>query len=227
MAVSYKDINQLTQKSSVAGTEKLPVSDTEFITPAQITGGFLPKTGGVISGKLDVTTPSGGCPLDLGSEIEDNTFIYFKSLYNGAKRGLAEIGHSNTMGVYMYNYLSTGPKYLALKNDGTLALGGNTVYHSGNSNFESKNNKVTSLSASSTDDQYPSAKCVYDLLASIGPGQETDPTVPAWAKASTKPTYTASEVGALPDTTVVPNITVSSSEPTSSQGSDGDIWIVI
>ena len=25
---------------------------------------------------------------------------------------------------------------------------------------------------------------------------ETDPTVPAWAKASTKPTYTASEVGA-------------------------------
>ena len=33
---------------------------------------------------------------------------------------------------------------------------------------------------------------------------ETDPTVPSWAKAPTKPTYTASEVGALPDTTVVP-----------------------
>ena len=30
---------------------------------------------------------------------------------------------------------------------------------------------------------------------------ETDPTVPAWAKASTKPTYTATEVGALPDST--------------------------
>lgn len=27
---------------------------------------------------------------------------------------------------------------------------------------------------------------------------ETDPTVPAWAKAATKPTYTASEVGAIP-----------------------------
>lgn len=35
---------------------------------------------------------------------------------------------------------------------------------------------------------------------------ETDPTVPAWAKASTKPTYTASEVGALPDTTVIPTV---------------------
>ena len=35
---------------------------------------------------------------------------------------------------------------------------------------------------------------------------ETDPTVPSWAKASTKPTYTASEVGALPDTTVIPTV---------------------
>ena len=34
---------------------------------------------------------------------------------------------------------------------------------------------------------------------------ETDPTVPAWAKASTKPTYTAAEVGALPDTTIIPD----------------------
>lgn len=33
---------------------------------------------------------------------------------------------------------------------------------------------------------------------------ETDPTVPAWAKASSKPTYTAQEVGALPDSTVIP-----------------------
>lgn len=33
---------------------------------------------------------------------------------------------------------------------------------------------------------------------------ETDPTVPAWAKSSTKPSYTAAEVGALPDTTSIP-----------------------
>ena len=33
---------------------------------------------------------------------------------------------------------------------------------------------------------------------------ETDPTVPAWAKAANKPTYTASEVGALPNTTAIP-----------------------
>ena len=32
----------------------------------------------------------------------------------------------------------------------------------------------------------------------------TIPTVPEWAKAEEKPTYTASEVGALPDTTEIP-----------------------
>lgn len=34
---------------------------------------------------------------------------------------------------------------------------------------------------------------------------ETDPTVPSWAKQATKPSYTASEVGALPDSTVIPD----------------------
>lgn len=35
---------------------------------------------------------------------------------------------------------------------------------------------------------------------------ETDPTVPSWAKQSTKPTYTASEVGALPTGTTLDDI---------------------
>lgn len=36
---------------------------------------------------------------------------------------------------------------------------------------------------------------------------EADPTVPAWAKAENKPTYTATEVGALPSSTVIPTKT--------------------
>ena len=35
---------------------------------------------------------------------------------------------------------------------------------------------------------------------------ETDPTVPSWAKQPQKPTYTAAEVGALPNTTVIPTV---------------------
>jgi len=34
-------------------------------------------------------------------------------------------------------------------------------------NLETSNNKVTSLSASSTDTEYPSAKCVYDIIGNI------------------------------------------------------------
>ena len=40
------------------------------------------------------------------------------------------------------------------------------------------------------------AKAVADYLAAH-PIEETDPTVPEWAKAETKPTYTAGEVGAI------------------------------
>lgn len=36
---------------------------------------------------------------------------------------------------------------------------------------------------------------------------ETDPTVPSWAKQPTKPSYTASEVGALPSSTTIPTKT--------------------
>ena len=37
--------------------------------------------------------------------------------------------------------------------------------------------------------------------------EETDPTVPNWAKQPNKPTYTSDEVGALPDTTKIPSKT--------------------
>lgn len=36
---------------------------------------------------------------------------------------------------------------------------------------------------------------------------ETDPTVPSWAKQSSKPSYTAQEVGALPSSTAIPSKT--------------------
>ena len=38
---------------------------------------------------------------------------------------------------------------------------------SGLSGKEATSNKVTSLSSSSTDTQYPSAKCVYDLIGDV------------------------------------------------------------
>ena len=42
----------------------------------------------------------------------------------------------------------------------------NNVASAMDNKFEKTGNKVTSLSASSTDAEYPSAKCVFDLIGS-------------------------------------------------------------
>ena len=74
---------------------------------------------------------------------------------------------------------------------------------------ENSNNLVKSgpLYSVITENELITATALNDLndrVTSLEDFSETDPTVPEWAKASTKPTYTASEVGALPDTTVIP-----------------------
>ena len=49
---------------------------------------------------------------------------------------------------------------------GTDAVSGKAVA-SAISGKEATSNKVTSLSSSSTDTEYPSAKCVYDLMGDV------------------------------------------------------------
>lgn len=53
---------------------------------------------------------------------------------------------------------------------------------------------------------------IDDIIVTGVPGTggvtvETDPTVPSWAKQPNKPSYTAKEVGALPNTTKIPSTT--------------------
>ena len=101
MAVTYKDIDLLTQKSAVAGTEKIPVSDTQYLTPAQI----------ATSKQVHLTDES-----DMPASPEADTL-----------------------------YLIDEPDV----------------------DYEQTSNKVTSLSSASTNTQYPSAKCVYDLIGDV------------------------------------------------------------
>lgn len=68
-----------------------------------------------------------------------------------------------------------------------------------------------------------------DVQTSLGKADtalqtETDPTVPAWAKTPNKPTYTSSEVGALPNTTEIPQpASVAPKSPgTAAAGSSSD-----
>ena len=54
-----------------------------------------------------------------------------------------------------------------------------------------------------------------ELANSGGVGTEVDPTVPEWAKQPAKPLYTASEVGALPADTVIPDVSGFYTKPNS------------
>lgn len=67
--------------------------------------------------------------------------------------------------------------------------------------YDTTNKKIRKTINGNTTDVVTAATIVTD---GGGITTETDPTVPSWAKASSKPTYTASEVGALPDTTAIP-----------------------
>lgn len=80
------------------------------------------------------------------------------------------------------------------------------------------NNKVDKVSGKglSTNDFTNAYKNKVD--SALQSYTETDPTVPAWAKAANKPTYTAAEVGAVPTTRTVngkalsSNITLSATD---------------
>ena len=60
------------------------------------------------------------------------------------------------------SYISTSNTQGLLKNDGTVDTTNYLSTHQDITGKEDKSNKVTSLSSSSTDTQYPSAKCIYD-----------------------------------------------------------------
>lgn len=71
-------------------------------------------------------------------------------------------------------------------------------------NWNSKTNNTGTITGITMNGASKGTSGVVDLGTVIT--SETDPTVPAWAKAASKPTYTAAEVGALPSTTVIPDV---------------------
>lgn len=64
--------------------------------------------------------------------------------------------------------------------------------------------EATDMSGGVSDEKIAEAVGTY---MESHPIEESDPTVPDWAKQPEKPSYTASEVGALPDTTKIPSKT--------------------
>lgn len=131
MSVTYKDIDLLSQKASLAGTEKIEVSDTNYITPDQIAA----------HKRVHLEDES-----DLPATPDSDTLYLIDDDGSG--------GSSNIVHLEDESELPASP------DPDTLYV----IDESGSTAYESVANKVTTMSASSTNEEYPSAKCVYDFV---------------------------------------------------------------
>ena len=151
-----------------------------------------------------------------------------KLLYNGqsVEAVISNVGFSTTNNLLKNGYNmairsnSTNP-FFGLKEGSNLwyaQAAGNYFYfgptstkalrldQAGNGVFQTGSVTATQIIKSGgTASQFLKADGSVDSNTYLTSFTETDPTVPSWAKQSTKPSYTASEVGALPDTTVIPD----------------------
>lgn len=80
-----------------------------------------------------------------------NTGIIADAVSNNAIYGRSNTVQPASVGIYYYVVCAN-----------VMTGGGGTI-----GDYQTKSNLVTSLSASSTDTQYPSAKCVYDLIGDV------------------------------------------------------------
>ena len=87
-----------------------------------------------------------------------------------------EAGHSGSVDEYLASLkgdTGVGFQSVSSAEDGTIVItlsSGDTInidLNHDHTAYEEKSNKVTSLSSSSTDDEYPSAKCVYNIVGDI------------------------------------------------------------
>ncbi len=216
MSVNYVDIGDLSQKSAVAGTEKLPVSDTEYITPAQIGADYLPLSGGTMSGNITMPNNKAIRMLDSG----------------GTARGVAHLGSTNLL-QFGYDTAGVGYDTRVSGNSVSLRYGPN---HTEGLTLNSSGNIEVAGDIKMTDGEYINASNGYAMLGQNGSG--TFFCGPGYAvstnfllrsaninlihrKHTANSTYTDYKIYDAS------NITISSSDPTSSQGEDGDIWIKI
>lgn len=98
---------------------------------------------------------------------------------------------------YLKSYTETDPVFTASAAHG--------IKSSDISNWNSKTSNIGTITGIEMNGQTKGTSGIVNLGDVVT--AETDPTVPAWAKAETKPSYTANEVGALPNTTVIPSKT--------------------
>lgn len=121
---------------------------------------------------------SKGLKVEVAQELpttgEENVLYLVPKTTTGTNNVFEEYLYINnnweligTTDIDLSNYIQKSLTAGLVKNDGTIDT---STYITDVSGKEDITNKVTSLSNQSTDTQYPSAKCVYDLLSGITGG---------------------------------------------------------
>lgn len=93
----------------------------------------------------------------------DNTGL--GTLWGRIKAYIESLGYTSNVGTVTGVKMNNGSAISPV--NGVVDLGTVITSHQDISGKENTSNKVTSLSSSSTDTEYPSAKCVYDLVGDI------------------------------------------------------------
>lgn len=207
--------SQLTNNSGFITSESDPVfsaSAAAGITSSDITNwnSKTSNTGTVTQVKVGSTAynPSSGIvslpayPTTLpASDVSSWAKASTKPSYTASEVGAATQSDINTA---IQNLIGTAPE--ALNTLGEIADALND-----DANLASTLTNQISAKYTKPSTGIPKGDLASTVQASLNKADtalqsytETDPTVPAWAKAANKPTYTAAEVGALPSTTVIP-----------------------
>lgn len=148
--------------------------------------------------------------------VEDNNTAHL-SIADNEGIGL-RVGDVVNIGTRSYSELTDKPTLEGVELDGSMTLDDVNAYTqtevdtllSAKANTEDLAEVATSGSYNDLEDKpsipvVPTNVSAFNNDAGYLTGYtETDPTVPSWAKAPSKPTYTASEVGALADDTPIP-----------------------
>lgn len=232
MAVTYKDIDDLSQKATVAGTEKLPVSDTEYITPDQIAGlvtvdDELSRTSEnpvqnkvVTLAQIDVeeitpaSTVTGKYLSRSGSEVTAANYNY--RLFPISQGRLYAVSAALGTGY------TTGVIRAVIWLDSNDDVVGESSYANHSSNIMAYVNSIL-VAPTGAVKAAVNYRPSYAWAGKIGlVAYETSAYVGAFAQ-----TLTSAEQAQARTNIGVPNITISSSEPTAQDGNDGDIWIVV
>lgn len=172
--------NELLNKPGINGTTLYAASTAAGLGLEELSH----KVSSITGSSTDSQYPSAKAVYDLVSQGTGGTFYAVNGVtsyedvdaaYAGGKALFAVWGSQ----IYVFNYKSS-ISYVFIRETNASDEGGHTWlsvekiwvtstdgWHYGTYNAELTSNRVTSLSDESTDYQYPSAKCVYDIIGNI------------------------------------------------------------